>query len=253
MGGLAHFIEREGIPTTQVSLIRAHTEQIKPPRALAVPFELGRPFGAPNEPGFQRRVLEDCLNLLERPAGPVLEDFPDAPPGEAAAAEEPDGWACPVNFAPPISDMSDADVLHEALLQEVTLLQPWYAQSKENRRGRTGFGISEKSPEEIVRFLADFAVAPLETESPIEDTHVIVAFKRMADDLRYFYTEAAIARPDGRGSDIEVANWLWGETTLGGLLVAVRDWAMEAEDPKTVEHAQNAMVPFHQRHLTKHG
>ena len=253
MGGLAHFIEREGIPTTQISLIRIHTEQIKPPRALSVPFELGRPFGAPNEPAFQRRVLEDCLNLLEHPAGPVLEDFPDAPPGEAAAAEAPDGWACPVNFAPPVAEMSDADVLHEALLQEVTLLQPWYAQSKENRRGRTGFGISEKSPEEIVRFLADFAVAPLETESPINDAHIIVAFKRMADDLRYFYTEAAIARPDGRGSDVEIANWLWGETTLGGLLVAVRDWAMESEDPTTRELAQNAMVPFHQRHHTKHG
>ncbi len=253
MGGLAHFIEREGIPTTQISLIRVHTEQIKPPRALAVPFELGRPFGAPNEPVFQRRVLEDCLNLLERTDGPVLEDFPDAPPGDAAAAEQPDGWACPVNFAPPVAEMSDADVLHEALLQEVALLRPWYEQSRDNRKGRTGFGISERTPEEIVRFLSDFAVAPLAVESPIDDTHVIVAFKRMADDLRYYYTEAAIARPDGRGSDIEVANWLWGETTLGGLLVAVRDWSMDAEDPKIRELAQNAMVPYHQRHHTKHG
>ena len=132
-----------------------HTEQIRPPRALAVPFELGRPLGAPNEPAFQRRVLEDCLNLLERPTGPVLEDFPDPPPGEAAADQEPDGapdgWACPVNFAPPVADMSDADVLHEALLQEVALLRPWYDRSKDNRNGRTGFGISEKTPEEIVR------------------------------------------------------------------------------------------------------
>jgi hypothetical protein len=58
VGGLAHFIEREGIPTTQISLIRIHTEQIKPPRALSVPFELGRPFGAPNEPAFQRRPVK---------------------------------------------------------------------------------------------------------------------------------------------------------------------------------------------------
>lgn len=252
MGGLAHFLEREGIPTTQISLIRVHTEKIKPPRALAVPFELGRPFGAPNEVAFQRRVLEDCLNLFARSSGPVLEDFPDLPPGEVAVGE-PDGWACPVSFAPPVAEMSDADVLHEALLQEVALLGPWYAQSRETRAGRTGFGISGKTPEEIVRFLADFAVAPLETETPIENTHIIVAFKRMADDLRYYYTEAAIARPDGRGSDLEIANWLWGETTLGGLLVAVRDWAMEAEDPKIRELAQNAMVPYHQRHHTRHG
>ncbi len=82
---------------------------------------------------------------------------------------------------------------------------------------------------------------------------MIVAFKRMADDLRYFYTEAAIARPDGRGSDLEIANWLWADTTLGALLVAVRDWAMESDDPTTLELAQNAMVPFHQRHHTKYG
>ena len=48
---------------------------MKPPRALAVPFELGRPFGAPNEVEFQRKVLHNCLELLERESGPVLEDF----------------------------------------------------------------------------------------------------------------------------------------------------------------------------------
>ena len=48
---------------------------MKPPRALAVPFELGRPFGAPNEAELQRKVLYHCLELLERDSGPVLEDF----------------------------------------------------------------------------------------------------------------------------------------------------------------------------------
>lgn len=197
-------------------------------------------------------MLRDCLALFERSAGPVLEDFADAPPGEAVS-DEPDGWACPVNFAPPVSEMSDADVLHQALLQEVTLLRPWYAESRESRNGRTGFGISGKSPEEIVRFLADFAAAPESTPSPWPDTHAVLAFKRMADDLRYFYTEASIARPDGRGTDIEIAGWLWGETTLGQLLVAVRDWGMESSDPQTLEISENAMVPTHQRHRTKHG
>ena len=66
MSGLAHYIEAEGIPTTSISLVRKHSEEMKPPRALAVPFELGRPFGAPNEPDFQRRVLRAVLDLLER-------------------------------------------------------------------------------------------------------------------------------------------------------------------------------------------
>ncbi len=57
MGGLAHYLEDEGIRTTQIALIRKHTEEIKPPRALAVSFELGRPLGAPNDPQFQIKVL----------------------------------------------------------------------------------------------------------------------------------------------------------------------------------------------------
>ena len=79
MGGLAHYIEGAGIPTVVISLIRRHTEVMKPPRGLFVPFELGRPFGAANEPGFQRRVLLDALKMLERTDGPILEDFPDPP------------------------------------------------------------------------------------------------------------------------------------------------------------------------------
>ena len=58
--------------------MRENTERMQLPRFLWVPFELGRPFGAPNEPDFQRRVLRAALALLERDDGPViLEDFPD--------------------------------------------------------------------------------------------------------------------------------------------------------------------------------
>jgi hypothetical protein len=251
VGGLAHILEDEGIPTTQISLIRVHTEKIKPPRALAVPFELGRPLGAPNEPDFQRRVLLETLKLLERPSGPVLEDFPDEPPG-AAEAEEAQGWACPVNFAPPVDDTNDADLVYQSLSQEVALLRPWYEEAVKTFK-RSAFGISGKTPDEIARFLADFVIDPEGTAPPYEGESIGVGFKRMADDMRYFYTEAAIARPDQRTSDLEVANWLWGETTLGKVLVAIRDFSMESEEPSLKQLAPTAMVPTHQRHRTQHG
>ena len=251
MGGLAHIIEDEGIPTTQISLIRAHTEKIKPPRALAVPFELGRPLGAPNEPDFQRRVLHAALKLLERPSGPVLEDFPDDPPGAGAEADT-EGWACPVNFAAPADDLSDADVVYRALVQEVNLLRPWYEEAVGTYK-RSMFGISGRTPEEIARVIADILVDPLGTKPPIDGLSLGVGFKRLADDLRYFYIEAANARPDRPAGDVELGNWLWGETTLGRVLIAIRDESMESDEPSLKALAPTAMVPGHQKHRTKHG
>ena len=251
MGGLAHIIEGEGIPTTHISLIRTHTEKMKPPRALAVPFELGRPLGAPNEPDFQRRVLHATLKLLDRQSGPVLEDFPDDPPG-SAADDDTEGWTCPVNFAPPVDDIGDAERVRQALLQEVNLLRPWYDEAVRTL-GRSMFGISGSTPEEIAGVIANVLVDPAGTPPPIAGETLGVGFKRMADDMRYFYTEAAIARPDRRTGDVEVANWLWGETTLGKVLVAIRDESMESEDASLKALAVTAMVPSHQRHRTKHG
>ena len=75
MCGLAHYVEEGGIPTVIISLVKKHTEVMKPPRALHVPFELGRPFGDANKPNFQRKVLLTALKLLERNDGPVLETF----------------------------------------------------------------------------------------------------------------------------------------------------------------------------------
>ena len=74
MGALGHFLESEGLATTQISLIREHTASIRPPRALWVPHMLGRPLGDPGDVKGQKSVLEGALRLLERAEGPVLVD-----------------------------------------------------------------------------------------------------------------------------------------------------------------------------------
>ncbi len=53
---------------------------MKPPRALWVPFELGRPMGVPNDQALQRRILLAALKLLEAGSRPILEDFPEEAP-----------------------------------------------------------------------------------------------------------------------------------------------------------------------------
>ena len=96
---------------------------MQPPRALYVPFELGRPFGLPNNPQMQRRVLIEALELLKRTDGPFIKDF-DTLSGEFDSNGENEGWACPVNLATPQANLSDLQKLAIDLKQEVALLQP---------------------------------------------------------------------------------------------------------------------------------
>ena len=70
-------LERNGIATVALALLREIVERVRPPRALFVPFPLGFPLGRPDDPDLQRRVLEAALALLDDPEAspPLLRDF----------------------------------------------------------------------------------------------------------------------------------------------------------------------------------
>ncbi len=68
-------IEREGIATVSISLLREVVSVLKPPRALFVPFPMGFPLGAPNNAALQHRVIAAALELLERNDTPILAEF----------------------------------------------------------------------------------------------------------------------------------------------------------------------------------
>ena len=74
VSGIAHYLEDEGLSTVVVALVREHAEKMHPPRALAVPFMLGRPFGEPDNRKLQTLVLRQAFALLKAEAGPVLVD-----------------------------------------------------------------------------------------------------------------------------------------------------------------------------------
>ena len=81
MSALGHYLEEEGIATAAIALIRPQAENTRPPRALWVPFELGRPFGPPGDPAFQKRVIRAALRMLVEDGEPVrIIDFPDDDP-----------------------------------------------------------------------------------------------------------------------------------------------------------------------------
>jgi hypothetical protein len=75
VGLVAAAIEREGIATTSISLLKEITTVIRPPRALFAPFPLGFPLGEPNNATLQRQVIVASLDLLKRNDAPVFEEL----------------------------------------------------------------------------------------------------------------------------------------------------------------------------------
>ena len=73
-------IERRGISTVALVLLREVAEKVRPPRALFLPFQHGYPLDVPGDAGRQRVVLEAALSLLEEEGlePPVLRDLPRA-------------------------------------------------------------------------------------------------------------------------------------------------------------------------------
>jgi hypothetical protein len=67
VGLVAAELERRGISTVAIQLLREVAERVRPPRCLLVPFRHGHPLDAPREPGRQRAVLDAALHLLEDP------------------------------------------------------------------------------------------------------------------------------------------------------------------------------------------
>jgi hypothetical protein len=235
VGALGHFLEEEGVATTQISLIREHTEAIKPPRALWVSFMLGRPFGTPGDARFQRGVVDAALRLLEADAGPVLADYPHD--SAHAAGDDASGFACPVNFAPAVAD----DTLANALQREIAELAPWYAQAL-RRNGRTLARVSGLSPEAAGRFLATM-IADSAGASFRADLDRASALRLVCEDLKAYYLEAVSVQPGARAA-AEARKWLWSETMLGRAFFALRDACLASPDAELQRYGGKGLIPL---------
>ena len=205
-----------------ISLVREHTEKLRPPRALYVPFPFGLPFGRAGDADEQHRVLGQVLDLLREPSGPVLRDYDgpydDEGPGGALQASQ--------------IEVQDREV---DVANEVTLMRRYYEQWLE-REGKSTVGVSGVPPVRfrgVVRFLeavTDGEVGADHRERP-EDVEVWTFLRLCVDDLKAMYLEARLvtAPPGERPED--TARWFWGETALGALLRRLRDRLDESDDP----------------------
>jgi hypothetical protein len=235
VSALGHYLEEEGIPTVAISLIRAQTEKTKPPRALWVPFELGRPFGPPSDTAFQKRVILAALHLLELVRGPVIiEDFPEEDP-----RERPDPtWRPP--FAKPNLDGASATRLAAVLEDESARVETLYRPAAEERR-RTIVGLSGLSIGEAGRYMASWLRRET-PESPSAEMSAPLTLRFAVDDLKAAYIEVALSG-SAKPSSKQLGDWLWNDTAAGRAIFALRSMYLTNDDERLKAIAGLFLVP----------
>jgi hypothetical protein len=221
---LARTLEQHGISTVSISLVREHTEKVKPPRALWVPFPFGHALGRPNDPTLQHRVLKAAFDLLTEPTGPVLRDFPDA----AESGEQPAG-PVQASAVPPNEEVPDDPAM------EVAQMRQYHAQWLTRNGGRTAVGLSGIPTTRfrgIIRFLEEFAKgkdADMAERPP--DLPLPNFIRYCVDDLKALFYEGRMVMKSSEGGN-ELAQWFWGETATAQLLRRVHARLEASDDPQ---------------------
>jgi len=75
VGLIQREIEKEGVPTIGVSIVREYSEKVKPPRTIFLKWPFGHPFGEPFNVAQQRVVLAEAFRALYsiRDAGTIID------------------------------------------------------------------------------------------------------------------------------------------------------------------------------------
>jgi hypothetical protein len=72
VGLVQSVIERAGIPTVSITLLREVTEIVRPPRALFVDRPLGFALGEPHNILLQKAITTSALALVSEPVEDLL-------------------------------------------------------------------------------------------------------------------------------------------------------------------------------------
>jgi hypothetical protein len=214
---LASVFEAAGLATVGISLVREQAVKVAPPRILNVDFPLGRPLGKPNDPAFQRDVLDRAFALLERTDVPVLVDHPvtiEDQTGEPAACPLPPRMD---PAAPP--EVDEANGLRAAYDRNVAAT------------GRTLVG-REAGPEGISGLIETYL--RLESGETLDD----VGWDEWgalgaAQDIRAYYEEAAVQLADLTGAR-QTETWFYHSTATGQMLRRVAAALAETDAPEMV-------------------
>lgn len=198
-----------------------------------MPFWYGRPFGEPNNPGLQMRVLRAALDLLSHEQGPVLETFAEEAPSTAL----PENWQPPIGLCEkPAEDASD-DVIAEALRAEIDVVAPrhrqWCVTRGSSLVGPSGLRL-DQIPELLCAYLdrreaeVDFVRRPG------------VALKFGCQELFDAYAESALVTSED--APFAIRRWFWTATAAGLAIRRVADVARDSADHRSRVLAQKNLL-----------
>ena len=219
---LARVFEAAGLVTVILAMVREHVEKVKPPRALFVPYPFGFALGKPNDPELQHRIIAAALELVDKPQGPALTDFPED--------EVPDN----LPQSSGVTRSSSRETTDAA--DEIAALRSFYERWVDQNDGRTAVGLSgvpQRRWRGLVRFLeaykrgedVDMKERPAEVSLP-------QFIRYCVDDLKAFYYEARMMQKPSM-SEPDLHTWFWGETVIGQLIPAVGEHMQASDDPAT--------------------
>lgn len=239
MCALGHYLEEEGVATTLIGLVGLHCAFMRPPRALWVPHELGRPLGAPNNPALQRATLMAAVDLLIAEGGPsLIADFDlEAPPEQ--------DWRCPFETEPASPWPDDAIEQGRLLLAEFSLALPWHRRANVHL-GRTTVGLAGLAEAAIGDHIAAahtaIALGRDLPASPIRGLHRMQALRFAIDDLKACYMEAAAAG-GGQPSSRQINGWFWRRTVAGQTLFALRENSIRYQSNVVQAIGESSLIP----------
>ena len=202
---LAHVLEAHGIATVALTSILPVTQRMHPPRALYCEFPLGRPLGRPGDPKFQHDVLRRAFALLDAPAGPVLETYPEVIEADDAA---PLSCALPVRYDPAVPPAVD----------EARGLSAAYDRNMA-KRGSTSVGraVDGAGVPDAVGALTRIADGVAWTDAGLPGDPISVAH-----DIRTYYEEASLELVDVVPHAGAAEAWFYEHTEAGRTLLAAR-------------------------------
>ena len=115
------------------------------------------------------------------------------------------------------------------------------------QNGRTTLGFSGINLDKLSEYLVSFISDP-DTTQPRLDLPRHQMLKLAIDEHRAYFYEAASAQP-GSASDVELADWFYGQTTIGKILLAINETCNKTDDEVLKMMSNRRIIPTHQQHL----